>query len=135
MKLKKRILSFLLCAIMTISSIPVLPAYAADTVTIGSAAELPTELEAGKTYELTADITLSENQQISTLAGVLDGKGHTITLNGKPLADDVSGTIQNLGVKGNISVSGVDGSMATTLSGTIQNCYSTVLIGYDDGNT
>lgn len=75
MKLKKRILSFLLCAIMTITSIPVLPAYAADTVTIGSAAELPTELEASKTYELTADITLSENQQISTLAGVLDGKG------------------------------------------------------------
>lgn len=126
MKLKKRILSFLLCAIMTITSIPVLPAYAADTVTIGSAAELPTELEAGKTYELTADITLSENQQISTLAGVLDGKGHTITLNGKPLANNVSGTIQNLGVKGNITISGSEGCIAAELSGTIQNCYSLV---------
>lgn len=125
MKLKKkRILSFLLCAIMTISSIPTLPAYAADAVQIDSAAELPTNMESGKTYELTADITLGSDQQISTIAGVLDGKGHTITLNGKPLANEVSGTIQNLGVKGNVTVSSVDGSMATTLSGTIQNCYS-----------
>lgn len=107
------------------------------TVTIGSAAELPEVLEEGKTYELTADITLASGQQITTLAGVLDGKGHTITLADNALAANVSGTIQNLGVLSSttISLSGVSGSMALTLTGTIQNCYSLANLttsGYDD---
>lgn len=133
--MKKRILSLVLCLLMVLASIPV---YAdANTVLVGSASDLPNEIAADTTYELTADITLSSGQQIETLAGVLDGKGHTITLVDQPLANNVSGTIQNLGVKSNgtITVSGVTGSMAKTLSGTIQNCFSLVNLttsGWDD---
>lgn len=57
------------------------------------------------------------NQQIETLAGTLDGQGHTITLTGDALAKEVSGTIQNLGVAGTVTVtSGYKGSIAETLT-------------------
>ena len=91
--------------------------------------ELPTDIREGEVYKLTKDITLTENQQIKNLAGTLDGQGHTITLNGTALAENVSGTIQNLGVKGNVNMTtSYGGSMAWKLTGTIQNCYSTVSI-------
>ena len=97
-----------------------------DVKQITSADNFPSEIAAGETYELTADITLGADQQISTLAGTLDGKGHTITLTGGALADTVSGTIQNLGVTGSYTSSANTASMALTLSGTIRNCYSLV---------
>ena len=97
--------------------------------------DLPTEIPAGETYKLTEDITLTEGQQIKNLAGTLDGQGHTITLSGTALAENVSGTIQNLGVRGTVNVTcGYVGSMAHTLTGTIQNSYSTVKIN-DNWNT
>lgn len=99
---------------------------AAASHTITKAEELPTNIESGETYVLAADITLAANQQIETLAGTLDGQGHTITLTGDALAKEVSGTIQNLGVAGTVTVtSGYKGSIAETLTGTIQNSYST----------
>ena len=98
------------------------------------AADFPTEIPARETYKLTKDITLTEGQQITNLAGTLDGQGHTITLSGTSLATNVSGTIQNLGVKGNISVSSNHkGAIADTLTGTIRNSYSVVNI--DDGGS
>lgn len=99
---------------------------AAASHMITKAEELPTNIESGETYVLAADITLAANQQIETLAGTLDGQGHTITLVGDALAKEVSGTIQNLGVAGTVTVtSGYKGSIAETLTGTIQNSYST----------
>ena len=95
---------------------------------ISSAADFPTGgIPAGETYELAADITLTSGQQISSIEGTLDGKGHVITLADKPLADQVSGVIQNLGVTGSavLSLSDGQGSMANTVTGTIRNCYST----------
>lgn len=134
----KKLLSMLLVLVLVLvlSMVPVVHA-AGTTVQISSAAELPTEIAEGMVYELTADITLTSGQQISKLAGVLDGKGHTITLADKPLAAEVSGTIQNLGVlsSGTLSLSGYSGSMAVSLSGTIQNCYSLANLttsGWDD---
>ena len=100
-----------------------------------SASDFPTEIKTGETYKLTEDITLTSGQQITNLAGTLDGQGHTITLSGTALAENVSGTIQNLGVKGTVDVTkGSVGSMAWTLTGTIQNSYSTVKIN-DNWNT
>lgn len=96
---------------------------------ISTAADLPTGgIAEGETYELAADIILTSGQQISSIAGTLDGKGHVITLADKPLADKVSGTIQNLGVAGSstLTLSDGQGSVANTVTGTIQNCYSTV---------
>ena len=97
-----------------------------ETVTISSADQFPTTIEAGATVKLGTDITLGADQQIETLAGTLDGQGHTITLSGKPLANNVSGTIQNLGVTSNAAIESNSnlGSIAVTLSGTIQMCWS-----------
>ena len=105
----------------------------ADPYMIATAADLPGTIEAGTVYALAADITLTSGQQISTIAGTLDGKGHVITLADKPLANSVSGTIQNLGVEGNITLDSNKGSIAVSLSGgTIQNCYSRADINVDD---
>ena len=102
---------------------------------ITTAEEFPTKIPAGETYTLTADIKLADGQQITDLAGTLDGQGHVITLSGKALAENVSGTIQNLGVAGSVDVtSGYRGSIADNLTGTIQNSYSQAKIN-DNWNT
>lgn len=54
---------------------------------ITTAEEFPTKIPAGETYTLTADIKLADGQQITDLAGTLDGQGHVITLSGKALAE------------------------------------------------
>lgn len=97
---------------------------------ITTAEELPSEIPSGSVYALGNDITLASGQQITSIAGTLDGKGHVITLADKPLAGTVSGTIQNLGVAGSqtLSLSDAQGSMAVTVTetGVIQNSYCTV---------
>lgn len=110
----------------------------ADPYLIATAADVPDTIKAGTVYALAADITLESGQQIGTIAGTLDGKGHVITLADKPLANSVSGTIQNLGVAGSVTLTLKDGqgSMANTVtgSGIVQNCYCTVnsqASGYD----
>ena len=124
----KRILSLLLSVILIISMIPAaaLADNESSSVQISSSSDFPAEISEGSIYELTADIVLTSGQQIEILAGTLDGKGHTITLADKPLANSVTGTIHNLGVltADTLTLSGVSGSMALCLSGTIQNCYS-----------
>ena len=107
---------------------PVMPVEEAKDIEV-SENDFPTEIKEGEVYKLTKDITLTEGQQIQNLAGTLDGQGHTITLSGTALAENVSGTIQNLGLKGNVNMTtSYGGSMAWKLTGTIQNCYSTVSI-------
>ena len=104
------------------------------SLTVGSAQELPQEIAAGTTVSLSADITLAEDQQIALIAGTLDGKGHTITLQGKPLALDVTGTIQNLGLASTVPVTGKQfgpsfGPMANRLiGGKILNSFSTATV-------
>ena len=105
-----RVFAILMSIMMIFTMMPGM-AFADNTVVlVSSASDLPSEIPTGTICELTADITLSSGQQIETLAGVLDGKGYTITLADKPLANNVSGTIQNLGVlnSGTVSVSGVE---------------------------
>ena len=107
-------------------------AKAGETMTVSSAGELPTTIEAGAVVRLTADISLGADQQIETVAGTLDGQGHSIVLNGKALAKSVTGTVQNLGVSGSMTISGTDGPIASTCSGTVQMCWSTA--SPSDGN-
>lgn len=101
---------------------------AVATHQIASSEDWPTDIPAGETYVLTNSITLEAGQQIENLEGTLDGQGYTVTLADQALAKNVSGTIENLGVAGSqtLNFAGVSGSMAETLSGTIQNAYSTV---------
>lgn len=123
-----RITALLLALLLVGQCVPVTQVYAADgTVQVSTAADLPTEIPAGSTYELTADIVLEPNQTVNSIAGTLDGKGHTITLNGKPLAQTVSGTVQNLKTDGKANLADGEGVIAVTShGGTIQNCGSTV---------
>lgn len=105
-----------------------------ETVVVNNASDMPTTIEAGATVKLGANISMGADQQIETVAGVLDGQGHTITINGKAVANNVTGTIQNLGVTGSVSSSDNVGSIAMTLSGTIQMCWSTASVtvkGFD----
>ncbi len=86
-------------------------------VEITSAEQLEKGIPEGSTYVLKNDIVMSEQQQIGIVAGTLDGKGHTITLNGKPLAKTVTGTVQNLNVAGTAVVYENEGAVVCKLSG------------------
>ena len=141
-----RVLSLLLVMALLITGMPVsvhatgdmeTPVVEAGEILSGagqeneiSETEIPTVIQAGTTYTLTEDIVFEQGQNFESIAGTLDGNGHTITLADKPLANEVTGIIQNLGVTSeNVIVSDKTfGSMAVTLTGTIQNCYSTAKI-------
>lgn len=99
-----------------------------ETVVVNDAADMPSVIEAGATVKLGANISMGADQQIETVAGVLDGQGHTVTISGKAVANNVTGTIQNLGVTGSVSSSDNVGSIAMTLSGTVQMCWSTASV-------
>ena len=99
-----------------------------ETVVVNSASDMPSTIEAGATVKLGANISMATGQQIETVAGVLDGQGYTIAINGKAVANNVTGTIQNLGLTGSVSSSDNVGSIAMTLSGTIQMCWSTASV-------
>lgn len=103
---------------------------------INSAEELPLNIYEGQTYKLTADIILAADQQMESVAGVLDGQGHKITLAGKSLVKEVTGIVQNLGIDGSITATSYDGSVCEKLSGgKIYNSYSLADIavsGYTD---
>ncbi len=99
---------------------------ASGTVQVTTADDLPSVIPAGMTYELANDITY-EYDSID-VQGVLDGKGHTITLIGQPLAENVTGKIQNLIVKSSRPMRrNNSGSIAVYLTGgKLYNCLSTV---------
>lgn len=106
-----------------------------ETVVVNDAADMPEAIEAGATVKLGANISMGADQQIETVDGILDGQGHTVTINGKAVANNVTGSIQNLGVTGSVSSTDNVGSIAMKLSGTIQMCWSTAsvnLSGWSD---
>ena len=129
-----RVLSLLLVMALLITGMPVsvhatgdmeTPVVEAGEILSGagqeneiSETEIPTVIQAGTTYTLTEDIVFEQGQNFESIAGTLDGNGHTITLADKPLANEVTGIIQNLGVTSeNVIVSDKTfGSMAVTLT-------------------
>lgn len=140
-----RCVSFLLAIMLVLSSVPAGVVYAIEDgatkenpIIINDAAGLISATE-NKYYVLGSDILLSEGQQIASVEGTLDGKGHTVTLSGKALASDVSGTIQNLGLVGTVVENKkISGSFAENFSGSLLNCYSKVKLStsgwfYDHG--
>ena len=73
-------------------------------------------MSASGSYYLAADITLSATYT-TVFKGTLDGRGHTVTTS-VPMFTDMSGTVKNLTVKGNIAVaSGYNGAIATMVTG------------------
>lgn len=104
-------------------------AAAEGNVVVTSVEQLLNGVPAGSTYVLANDISMEANQQIGTVAGVLDGAGYTITINGSALVGQLTGTIQNLIVAGKASLQDGQGSIVGTINGgTLQNCASTVNI-------
>lgn len=70
---------------------------------IGTAAEFAS-MSANGSYYLTADISVSASYA-AKFTGILDGKGYTVTTS-VPLFTDISGTVKNLTVKGDINGNG-----------------------------
>ena len=103
-------------------------ARAGEVLVVSDASDMPQTIEAGATVKLGTNISMGADQQIDTVAGVLDGQGHTITVNGRAVASTVTGTIQNLGVTGFVASDENVGSIAMTLSGTVQMCWSTASV-------
>lgn len=96
---------------------------------ISSAADVPETIEEGEVYALANDIVLDSGQQITSIVGTLDGRGHTIALDGTALANTITGTVQNLGLAGKAEVKDTPtGSFAMHFSGTIQNCFSVATV-------
>ncbi len=105
----------------------------------------------GKHFKLTADITVTgsgANYYGVDFSGTFDGDGHTISLGYqsnstqtvmfKSLFNSCSGTIKNLDVKSYwyvINNSNPVGGIVGTLSGTLQNCYSSGCTAVDYSST
>ena len=129
-KLTTRLLTLLLACTMVFTMMPGMvwaDEGTSNIVTVKSSGDLLSTIGAGTIVKLDTDIKLASGQQIENIEGVLDGQGHTITLADKPLANNVSGTIQNLIVTSDAEIKDKNtfGAMAVTLTGTIRNCGCT----------
>ncbi len=103
----KKTLSVIISFLMLLGICSLIPViYAADDpadpIAVSDAAGFAAMDQTGS-YYLTADITLSETY-VGTFAGILDGKGHTITVSA-PIFENVKGTVKNLTVSGEIKSS------------------------------
>lgn len=122
--MKKRVLSLLLVFVMVLGLLPT-GVLAAEGVTEVSSQEELAGMTEGGSYILTADIGLSEWTAMD-FSGTLDGNGHTITLAGQPLFNELSGNVQNLCLSGEVTdEDGIVGALARTQTdGSVNNCWS-----------
>ena len=131
--MKKRIASLLLVIVMLLGLIPA-QAFAASSGTISSP-EAFAAMEAGGSYELTADITVSTPYG-KTFTGTFDGKGHTVTLvitgsdSNVGLFSEVGtgGTVKNVITEGSVSGDQYVAGIAGKSAGTIENCLNKAAI-------
>ena len=138
---KHRVLTLVLALLLLVQAVPfgavranaaevtgqIETAATGEVVKVSDPQQLTYGVPAGSTYELTCDITLGAGDMIPEVEGVLDGKGHTITLNGRPLSNEVTGTIQNLIVtsSGPVGCRTNTGTIAAKLTGgKLYNCLS-----------
>lgn len=91
-------------------------------------------MSASGSYYLAADITLSASYA-SVFTGTLDGRGYTVTTS-VPMFTDMSGTVKNLKVKGDINVaSGYNGAVSAQVTGTARFENITVNATLSGGTT
>ena len=125
----KRMVSLLLALILALGLLPA-GVLAAGETEVSDQNGLAAMTDGGS-YLLTRDITLNDWNPID-FSGTLDGNGYTITLNGAPLFQNLSGTVKNLRLNGSVSVSkGSPGALACTMpkqdgvpGGSVINCWS-----------
>ncbi len=128
--MKKRMLSLLLVLVMVMSLLPA-PAMAAEVTEISNQAQLAAVSDGN--YKLTADIELDSSWTARNLnSGSFDGDGHTITLNGSPLFENIVGgaTVSNVVLKGSVTSDNSVGSLAVVNNGTVRNCVSYANVTY-----
>ena len=104
-------------------------------VDVGTAEEL--SKMSGDRYTLTADIDLRGGAwtPIAKFSGVLDGNGHTVTLDGAPLfqALDWEAEVKNLLIAGRVASDGdAVGALAGTSAGTVRNCFASAEVSTTD---
>lgn len=136
----RRLLVSILALVLVIEAVPTGFVYvrAAETkvIKVTSSEQLLQGIPAGQTFVLEQDITMGQDQMIPNIDGILDGRGHTVTLKNRTLANTVTGTIQNMIVTSLSPVTGVDmnlstnsGSFAVVLNGgKLYNCLSTAVV-------
>ena len=115
----KKLTSLFLAVIMVVSMMTFVQfgSSAAEGTAITTAEQFAA-MEAGGTYYLANDITVSETYA-ATFTGAFDGNGKTITTS-VPLFADFSGSLKNLTVNGDIKVEGVHNSaISQATSGTM----------------
>lgn len=127
--MRKRVLSLLPVFVMVLGLLPTGVLAAEGVTEVYDQSGL-----AGMTdgsYILTQDIILSEWTAID-FSGSLDGNGHTITLAGQPLFNELSGNVQNLCLSGEVTdEDGIVGALARTQAGgTVNNCWSGAVYDY-----
>lgn len=131
---KNKILSLICAAAIAVSLLNGLCVYAAsngngtvsDPYKISSLLDfLNIEKNPSANYILMDDIYIDIPFNITSFSGTFDGNGHRILINQGPLFKEVSGTVKNLCVDGNITSSKTAGMIAGTLTGTISECSTT----------
>ena len=110
----KKTIAFILVMAMFILALPFAAFADGAVIKVGTAAELAA-MESGKSYKLTADVTLDSSwTTIPEFAGTLDGNGYTVTLNtSAPMCDKLTGTVKNVVFKGNVTLKTDDVSKDT----------------------
>lgn len=131
----KQSMAVFLALLMVITYIPdlsvIVQAAESNVVSISSAEEFAA-MDAGGSYKLTKDITVT-SPYTKDFSGTFDGDGHKITLNidaeeaqKQALFSSVnsSGTVKNVTTKGSVSAAKWAAGIAATSAGTIENCLN-----------
>ena len=129
----RRIMHALLIAVLWVGMLPATafpqPAIAESVAETKGMEKIHTQADLaamaeGGSYQLAGDISLSGWESIDFI-GELDGDGHAITLDGKPLFKEFAGTIRNMLFDGHVKGTQNMGALAYKMTGgLLQNIWS-----------
>ncbi|MBQ7365230.1 MAG: hypothetical protein IJW46_06500, partial [Clostridia bacterium] len=123
----RHILSMLLAVVLVIATLSLVSFSVSAAATEIASAEAFMAMTDGE-YKLTQNIDLTEAGTLASFKGTLDGGGYTVTVSA-PVFGELSGTVKNLTVAGEIAISGTTtvGALANTANGaTVEGVTSTV---------
>ena len=132
--MKKTVSVLLVLALLVSAVFTVIPVSAAEGTAIDNEWDFREMRQTG-TYYLTDDITISSDSNTAVymkdFSGTLNGNGHTITINSPHCAVfwRVTGTVKNLVVEGNITLTSSTSVAGLCLynQGTLENITSKVV--------
>ena len=104
----RKVLSVLICIIMTLSLLAVGVAAEGEPTVITTADQFAA-MEADGNYKLGADIAITASY--ATFNGTFDGDGHTVTVSA-PMFERITGTVKNLVIEGEVTGTGTSEHVA-----------------------